>query len=98
MPSCQRCELCRRVVVFSRLFDETFQADTPAQLVALLIERQQREQAGDSAIALSKRVDAEEVEHERPDSHERRNIILVDGVAIDETKFTTAAGVASRRR
>ncbi len=75
------------IVVVFPFFDEPLQANVPAHFVSVLVERQQREQAGDAAIAVTERVDAKEIEHECPDGHERRNLVLVDGVAIDEAEF-----------
>lgn len=40
------------VVILFRLFDETFQADVTSDFVTLLVEREQREQAGDATVAL----------------------------------------------
>jgi hypothetical protein len=39
-------------------------------------------------------MDAEKIQHERADGHERRDAVLVDGVAIDKAESSTAAGVA----
>ena len=74
------------VVIFS-FFDQPLQADVPAYFIAMLVKRQQREQAGDAAIAVTERVDAEEIEHECADGHEGRDAVLIDGVPIDETEF-----------
>ena len=60
--------------------------------VAVLVERQQREQAGDAPVAVAERMDAEEIQHERADGHERRDVVLVDGVAIDEAEFIHGGG------
>lgn len=80
------------VVVFFGLLDQAFQADVPADFVALLVERQQREETGDTAVAVSKRVDAEKIEHERADGDERQDMVLVDGVAIDKAEFLHGGG------
>ncbi len=45
------------VVVLFRLFDEAFQADVPTDFVTVLIPRQEREQARDASVAVSKKVD-----------------------------------------
>ncbi len=75
------------IVVFLPLFNKPLQADVPPHFIALLVEREQRKEAGDAAVAVSKWVDTKEVEHERADGHERRDAVLVDGVTIDETEF-----------
>ena len=80
------------VVVFFRLLDEPLQADVSADFIAMLVECQQGKQAGDATVAVPKRVDAEEVEHKRADGHERWDMVLVDGVAIDEAEFIHGGG------
>ena len=32
-------------------------------------------------------MDAKEIENERADGHERRNVVLINGVAIDDAEF-----------
>ena len=94
MPSCQRWELCLQdvVVVFLRFFDEPLQADVAPDFVAVLVERQQREQARDATVAVAERMDAKKIQNERADGHERRDVVLIDGVAIDEAEFIHGGG------
>ena len=58
----------------------------------MLVERQHGKQTGDAAVAVTKRVHAQEIEHERADGHERWDMVLVDGVAMDEAEFIHGVG------
>jgi hypothetical protein len=63
-----------------------------SDFVTLLVDGQQREQARDAAIAVAERMDAKKIQHQRADGDERRDVILINGVAIDEAKFIHGSG------
>jgi hypothetical protein len=62
----------------------------------LLVEREQSEQARDATVAVAERMNAEEIENERADGNERRDVILINGVMIDEAEFIYGGGRGSR--
>ena len=80
------------VVIFLRLFDEAFQADVASDFVTVLVEREQGQEAGHPPIAVAEWMDAKEIENERADGNERRDVILINGVAIDQAEFVHGGG------
>ena len=80
------------VVIFLRLFDEAFQADVAPDFVAVLVKREQGKETGHRPIAVAERMDAKEIENERADGNKRRDVILVNGVAIDQAEFVHGGG------
>lgn len=82
------------VVIFLRLFDKSFQADVKSDFVAVLVKCEQGQEAGHAPIAVAERMDAKEIENERADGHERRDVVLINGMAIDESEFVHGGGRA----
>ena len=82
------------VVIFFCFFDETFQTDVASDFVALLVEREQGEQARHPAVAIAERMNAKEIENQGADGNKRRDVILINGVAIDEAEFIHCGGRA----
>ena len=80
------------VVIFLCLFDEAFQADVAPDFVAVLVKREQGQEAGHAPVAVAERMDAKEIENECADGHERRDVVLIYGVAIDEAEFVHGGG------
>src|SRR3990172_1210286 len=60
-----------------------------------MVEGEEREQPRNSAIAVAKRVDTEEVEYERGDGDERGNPFLAEHVAVGETELIDGSGRVS---
>ena len=75
------------VVVLARFLNEAFQADVATDLVAVLIECQQRKESGHAAVAVPEWMNAEEIQDERGDGDERRDIFLVEGVPVMPAEF-----------
>ncbi len=67
------------IVIFLRFFDEAFQADVASDFVAVLVKREQGQEAGHSSISVAKRMDAKKIKNERADGHERRDVVLING-------------------
>lgn len=61
----------RLVVGFLALLDDALQADVAADAVTALVQQQQREEPSDAAVAVGKRMDALEVEHEGGGGNQR---------------------------
>ena len=68
------------VVIFLRLFNETFQTDVASDLVCLLVNGKQREQAGDAAIAVTEWMDAKEIENQCADGNANTHAKLSSNV------------------
>ncbi len=75
------------VILGARFLDQTLQADVPAYLVAMLVEREEGEEPGDPPVAVAERVDAEEIEDQGGDGHQRRRQALVERVAVDQAEL-----------
>jgi hypothetical protein len=58
----------------------------------LLVKRQQGQQARDTTVAVAERMDAKKIQNERADGHKRRDVILINGVTIDEAEFVHGGG------
>lgn len=58
-----RGDVERLIIRFLGFLDDALQADVAAHLIALMVEREQREQTGHAAISIRKGVDAEEIQN-----------------------------------
>ena len=66
------------VVILLRLFDEPLQTDVTSDFVAVLVQREQGEQARHASVAVAEWMDAKEIKDERADGHERRDVVFVE--------------------
>lgn len=62
MPSLRR-EKERLIIGLLGFLDDALQADVPSHIIALMIEREQREQTGHAAVPIREGVDAEEIQN-----------------------------------
>jgi len=85
------------VVILFGLLDETFETDVAADFVAVLVKRQQCEQTRDATIAVAERMNAEKVEDQRGDGDERRNVVLIQRVTVEQAEFVHGGGGLLRR-
>ena len=80
------------IIIFLGLFHEPLMADIPPDLIAMLVESQQSQQPGNTAVAISEWVNAEEIQDQAGRGQERRDLQLVKGVAISLTQFGHGLG------
>ena len=67
-----RAEAQGLVIVPSRFLDEPLETDVTPHLEPVLVEGQEGKEPGDPSVAVAKGVDAEEIEDQGRDGHERR--------------------------
>ena len=75
------------VVVFSGFFNEALQADVAADIVAVMVKREQSEQAGDTAVAVPKGMDAKEIKHKGRNCDEWRYRVVLKGLSVAFAKL-----------
>jgi hypothetical protein len=75
------------VIIFLRFLGESFKADVTANFTAVLVKRQQREQARHAAIAIAKRMDAKKIKDESGNGDDWRDIVLIERVPVEQAEF-----------
>ncbi len=75
------------VIDLPRLLDESLEVDVATDLDSVVVEGEEAQKPRDASVAVSKRVDAKDIEGEARDGDERGHPLLIYGVAIRETEF-----------
>jgi hypothetical protein len=75
------------VIIVLRLFDQAFQADVPADFKAVVIEGEYGEQTRHATVAVAEGMYAKVIENQTGNGDQRRYMLLIEGVVVEETKL-----------